>query len=385
MKKVLISCGGTGGHLAPGIALAEGLISRGHQCWLLISEKGVDQRLISKYPNLDFVALPGAPFSLQPVRLASFCWQQARGIIRAFSLIRRFSPDIVVGFGGFSTLGIALAAFVRGVPLALHEANRIPGRATRTLQRMAHRVYLPPGVRLRKAAPERIRHYGCPVRREIRRLSVRSSREKLGIEPNGKLLVVLGGSQGAATLNEWVRGYFKFFAEEGIHVYCVTGMNKGNAGVVQLQSRDGQPVKAHFVPFTDRISEVLSAADLVVTRAGAGTINELIRCRVPAILIPYPYAADNHQWANALFVERQGGGIVIGNDYIKNLHREVVDIIFNDWLLRTFRGNLERMDREDCLDRIINDLETLCREADGRNKSRVNGGGKVMKRSPSGL
>ena len=363
MNRILISCGGTGGHLAPGIALAEGLISRGHTCWLLISKKKVDERLIRKYPNLDFVTVPGAPFSLHPFRLAAFIWNQAQGVVQAMRLICRLSPDLVIGFGGFSTVGIALAAFVRRVPLVLHEANRIPGRATRTLRRFACRVYLPTGVRLRKAPPETVRHYGCPVRREIRRLPLKSSREKLGVDTKGKMLAVLGGSQGATSLNAWVRDHFKFFADEGIHVYCLTGMSKGNAGVVQLQSRDGTPVRAHFVPFTDNISEVLSAADLVVSRAGAGTINELIRCRVPSILLPYPYAADNHQWANALFVERQGGGIVIGQDYIKDLHREVVETIFNDWLLRTFRSNLKRMDREDCLEKIMNDLEFLCESA----------------------
>ncbi len=377
--KILISCGGTGGHLAPGIALAEGLISRGHTCWLLISEKKVDKRLIQKYPNLDFVAVPGAPFSLHPLRFWSFACQQARGIIQSVRIMCKLSPDLLIGFGGFSTAGVAVAAFWRGVPLVLHESNRVAGRATRALQRLAYRIYLPPGVRLRKVSPETVRHFGCPVRREIRRLPVKSSREKLRVEAGGKLLVVLGGSQGAATLNDWVREHFKFFADEGIHVYCVTGMNKGNAGVVQLESRDGQPIKAHFVPFTDNISELLSAADLVVTRAGAGTINELIRCRVPSILIPYPFAADNHQWANALFVERQGGGIVIGHDYIGDLHREVVDLIFNDWLLRTFRGNLERMDREDCVERIMNDLENICDVI--RSDSKRVSGERLIKRS----
>ncbi len=359
MKKFLISCGGTGGHLAPGIALAEGLIARGHSCCLVISCKGVDRRLTRKYPSLDFIAVPGSPFSMRPLRLGSFIWNQARGVIGSFRAIRSFSPDLVIGFGGFCTLGIALAATFRGVPLVLHEANRIPGRATRTLRRLAHRIYLPPGVRLRKVAPGVVRFYGCPVRREIRRLPSKSSREKLGIEAYGKLLVVLGGSQGASVLNNWVRENFKFLAEEGVHVFCVTGMDKGDAGVFQLESRGGQPVKAHFVTFIDKISELLSAADLVVTRAGAGTISELIRCRVPAILIPYPYAADNHQWANAVFVERQGGGIAISQDFIQDLRQEVLDTIFNDWLLRTFRSNLERMDRKDCLKGIINDLESL--------------------------
>ncbi len=364
--KILISCGGTGGHLAPGIALAEGLVSRGHACRLLISEKKVDRRLVSKYPALDFIPVAGAPFSLHPVRFFQFLVNQARGLLQSVRLVRTFGPDLIIGFGGFSTLGIALAGFFLRVPLVLHEANRVPGRATRFLRPLASRVYLPPGVRLSNVSPETIRHYGCPVRREIHRCPVKSSRKTLGIDPHGKVLAVLGGSQGASVLNAWVREHFQALANEGIHVYCVTGMDKGDSGSVRLWSKDGHPIKAHFVPFTDRMPELLSAADLVVSRAGAGTINELIRCRAPSILIPYPYAADNHQWANAVFVERQGGGIVVGQDYIHTLHGEVVDTIFNDWLLKTFQTNLERMDRRDCLNAIIKDLEGLV-EAAGKN------------------
>ncbi len=351
--------------MAPGIALAEGLISRGHDCRLLISEKKVDRRLIEKYPHLTFVPVAGAPFSSRPALLASFIRNQFRGLLGAVRLVRAFSPHLVVGFGGFSTLGIALAAYLLRVPLVLHEANRVPGRATRVLRPLARRIYLPVGVRLSKVSPDTVRHFGCPVRREIRRLPVKSSRLALGIEPGGKVLAVLGGSQGAAVLNAWVRENFKLLAREGIHVYCVTGMDKENTGTVQLWSSDGQPVTAHFVSFTDRVSELLSAADLAVTRAGAGTINELIRCRVPSILVPYPYAADNHQEANAAFVERQGGGIVVKQDYLNALYGEVLDTIFNDWLLKTFRNNLQGMDRADCLRRIMDDLEGLSEDDPG--------------------
>ncbi len=368
--KILISCGGTGGHLAPGIALAEGLVARNHVCRLLISEKKVDQRLIGKYPTLDFVPVAGAPFSLHPLRFYRFFVDQARGLLQAVRLVRGFSPDLIVGFGGFSTLGIALAAFLMRVPLVLHEANRVPGRATRFLRSLASRVYLPPGVRLSKLTPETVRYYGCPVRREMHRCPVKSSRKTLGIDPHGKVLAVLGGSQGASVLNAWVREHFQALAAEGIHVYCVTGMDKGDSGCVQLSSKDGQPVKAQFVPFTDRMAELLSAADLVVSRAGAGTINELIRCRAPSILIPYPYAADNHQWANAVYVERQGGGIVVGQEYLHTLHREVADTIFNDWLLQAFQRNLERMDRRDCLESIIDDLQRLAKVA-GKQGTRL--------------
>jgi UDP-N-acetylglucosamine--N-acetylmuramyl-(pentapeptide) pyrophosphoryl-undecaprenol N-acetylglucosamine transferase len=97
----------------------------------------------------------------------------------------------------------------------------------------------------------------------------------------------------------------------------------------------------------------------VVSRAGAGTIAELVRCETPAVLIPYPHAANNHQWANATYFEQQGGGVVIGEPALAGLRQEVMDVIFNDWLLNKFRGNLHRMSQENCIDTIVHDLEEL--------------------------
>src|SRR5690606_31241984 len=126
-------------------------------------------------------------------------------------------------------------------------------------------IYLPTGVRLRNVSPERVRFYGCPVRKEIQRISMPKARAALGAPENCKLLVILGGSQGASVLNEWVEKHFDFLALEGICVYCVSGLSKGEGRVIEAKSRDGGMAKAWFVPFTDHVSEVISSADLVVS------------------------------------------------------------------------------------------------------------------------
>ncbi|HEY5079987.1 MAG TPA: UDP-N-acetylglucosamine--N-acetylmuramyl-(pentapeptide) pyrophosphoryl-undecaprenol N-acetylglucosamine transferase, partial [Opitutaceae bacterium] len=180
-------------------------------------------------------------------------------------------------------------------------------------------------------------------------------------DPKQKVLVVLGGSQGASALNSWARSRLDTLASEGIQVVCVTGLGKGNPETLTLQSGTGELVNAVFMPFCDRIAELLCAADLVVSRAGAGTLAELIRCEIPAILVPYPHAASDHQRANAAFFERQGGGLVVDESAMGSLHSEVLDLIFNDWLLRQFRGNLKRMDRMNSLDLMMGDLEAMAR------------------------
>ncbi|MES2694899.1 MAG: UDP-N-acetylglucosamine--N-acetylmuramyl-(pentapeptide) pyrophosphoryl-undecaprenol N-acetylglucosamine transferase [Verrucomicrobiota bacterium] len=361
MSRFIISCGGTGGHLSPGISLAEGLHARGHEAVLLISQKKVDARLSEKYPQLRFERMPGAGFSWQPSKLAKCAVSQLAALRFCVRLMRQMRPDAVVGFGGFTSAPVVLAGRLLSVPVALHESNRVPGLAIRTLGRFARRVYLPPGIQISGIRATATRHVGLPVRREIVRHSQAAARAALGLDPTQRVLVVLGGSQGASPLNDWVRANLERFAAEGIQVYVVTGLGKGREGAMELKSKNGTTVRAVFEAFSDRMSELMSAADLVVTRAGAGTLAELIRCETPAILVPYPQAADDHQRANAAFFERQGGGVVVAQTQIAQLHSEVLEVIFNDWLLRKFRGNLRRMDRANSLDLMLGDLENIVR------------------------
>ncbi|MDE3083692.1 MAG: UDP-N-acetylglucosamine--N-acetylmuramyl-(pentapeptide) pyrophosphoryl-undecaprenol N-acetylglucosamine transferase [Verrucomicrobiota bacterium] len=368
-KKFLITCGGTGGHLAPGIALAEGLAARGHAVTLFISQKRVDARLAEKYPHFTFVPEPGMPFSLRPLAFLQFAISQVHGLIFSLQAVRQLRPDLIIGFGGFTSLAAGAAGRLLGIPVALHEANRIPGRTVRFFGRFAQRVYLPFGVRLSSVRASVTRHVGLPVRREISRQPQAAARERLGLDPAQKVLVVFGGSQGAVSLNDWARGQLDRFAHAGVQVYCVTGLGKGRHEHLELATKAYTSIGAVFTPFCDSMADLFSAADLVVARAGAGTIAELIRCTTPAILIPFPHAADDHQRANAAFFEKQGGGMVVDQAFLRALHAEVLDVIFNDWLLRKFRDNLARMDQAASLDLMLLDLEDLATPAAAESDS----------------
>ncbi|WOO43553.1 UDP-N-acetylglucosamine--N-acetylmuramyl-(pentapeptide) pyrophosphoryl-undecaprenol N-acetylglucosamine transferase [Rubellicoccus peritrichatus] len=363
MSGFVISCGGTGGHLSPGIALAESLNAAGHESHLLISRKDVDSRLVSGYPQLDFIRSPGSGFSWKPIQFIKFNVQQLRALVFAVRLLSEKKPDAVIGFGGFLTVGVVFAGFVKGCPVILHEANRKPGRAIRLMSGFARRIYLPSGVSLRSLPPKTVRHLGYPVRKEIRPLSRDEARKRLGIDITGKLLLVLGGSQGALALNRWVKENFEKLADQGISVLCVTGLMKESRGQLERVSQDGHTAKAYFMPFTNQMAEVLSSADLVVSRAGAGSIAEFMRCRLPSILVPYPHATDNHQSANAQFVEQQGGAVVVAQEKLPQLIDEVTETIFNDFLLNELRSNLQRMDRDNSADYIVSDLESILAEA----------------------
>ncbi len=234
MSRFIISCGGTGGHLSPGIALAEGLTERGHDVTMLISNKRVDARLIEKYPQFSFQAVPGAGFSWHPLGFIRCLTSQLKGLLFCLRLVRQQHPDGIVAFGGFTSAGIAMAGWLGRVPVALHESNRVPGLAVRVLGGLARRVYLSPGVKLTSVRARHIRYVGMPVRSEIQPVSHTVARETLGLDPNRAVLVVFGGSQGSGPLNDWVREHLRALGNEGIQVYCVTGLGKGEPEVVTL-------------------------------------------------------------------------------------------------------------------------------------------------------
>lgn len=360
MSKIIIACGGTGGHLAPGIAVAEVLQDLGHECLLLISKKQVDSVLVEKYSHLNFVRTPGRAFTGGVVQRFAFLASLVSGFFASRRMLREQEPDLVLLFGGFLSLGLGLAAQIKGIPVALHEANCQPGRAVRLIKHLSTRIYLPDGVRLRGVAPECIRYFGYPVRKEIKHSLKADAWKRLKISVPNKLLVIIGGSQGATALNDWVTHNFGTLAKAGISVYCVTGLGNSTASTIHEIGKGGVDISATLVPFSGQMGDVISAADLVVSRAGAGSIAEIIRCRAPSILVPYPYAADDHQQANALAHEQHGAGVLLPQSQLDELTAEVIDLIFNDWLLAKFKSNLERLDRFESSDRIAADLLALC-------------------------
>jgi UDP-N-acetylglucosamine--N-acetylmuramyl-(pentapeptide) pyrophosphoryl-undecaprenol N-acetylglucosamine transferase len=197
------------------------------------------------------------------------------------------------------------------------------------------------------------------VRREIVRVPAEVARTALGFDPAQKLLVVFGGSQGASALNGWAREHLAELAAEGVQVCCVTGPGKGEPETLALKSKTGATVRVQFLPFSDRVAELLSAADLVVSRAGAGTLAELVRCAAPAILIPFPSAADDHQRANAAYFAAQGGGLVVEQAQLAQLRAEVFNLLGDDERRQGLRENLQRLDRENSLGLLVSELEQL--------------------------
>ncbi len=361
MSKFIISCGGTGGHLAPGIAVGQALINAGHQASFVISQKQVDSRLMKKYSDLHTIRAPGIAFSANPIKLIKFLRELAKAIKFGKETIEKGDYDVVISFGGFNSLGFSIAAAMLDKPLILHEANRKPGKATRFLGRFAKRIYVPYGVKIPRKKSGQVKYAGYPVRDEIKKLPSRAAKEFFGFSPNANILLVLGGSQGAAALNEWVNNHFDRLAAENMDVLCVCGPGKDKFEDRKTTGSDGSEREIKFLEFCDNMAAAMSAAELCVARAGAGTIAELARCRVPSIIVPYPFAADNHQLENANCFEKQGACVVLPQNDLHKLFAEVLRLTGNEKLKATMRKNLERVDDLNDTSKIVCDLTNVAR------------------------
>ena len=355
-KIFVIACGGTGGHLTPGIALAEELSMRGHKCVLVVSKKAVDQKFCSAYPHFSFVQFPGIGFSKNFLSWPKFLYFLFKNFFKAVRLLKKLHPAAVIGFGGFTNASIILSGYLLKKPCFLHEANQVVGKAIRYLSWITTKVYLPEGVSLSSISMNKQVSLGFPLIKSFQKKDKKESCKRLNVSPYQKLLIVLGGSQGALSFNKWVLDNFKQLALHNINVICVTGVGKHSQQTLEI-SQQGVVSKVIFIPFSYDVATLFSAADLVIGRAGAGTIAELIQCETPSILIPYPQAADNHQLANALSLEQKGGCLILEQKHMYRLLDEVLHLISNNDLLSDMRLQLQHVQSENVANELANDIE----------------------------
>ena len=307
--RVLIACGGTGGHVFPGIAIAEGLRSRGHEAAVVLSEKKIDEVAVREHPEIPVFKLPAiaSPRLLSP-RIVLFFLRFATSAWKARSIIRGYSPDVIVGMGGFTSMPILVAGRMLGIPTLLHDSNAIPGKANRLGARFATAVLVGWDAAREHLRHRDIRTVGTPIRSELsNRQDTESCGAAFGLDPDRPVLLVIGGSQGARGLNRLVLGALPALAEglpslQVLHLSGTLDLEEVKAGY------EGCPLQSHVAPFCHEMAKAYAITDLVVARSGASTLNELATFGFPSVLVPYPHAADHHQHANARIFTEAGGG-----------------------------------------------------------------------------
>jgi len=310
-RTILLSAGGTGGHLFPAEALAHEMTRRGWSVHLATDRRA--ERYAGGFPAAAVHTIPSATFgSRSPLAMAHSGWTLWRGFVRASSIMQRLKPAIVVGFGGYPTLPPLFAATRRNIPTLIHEQNAVMGRANRAL---ASRVTAIAGGFMAEgegSAADKMVVTGNPVRPAVIEAAKAAYPSFSGTNPFR--LLVFGGSQGAQFFSEAVPPAIGALPKEVRARLAVTQQARPEDEATVRAAYAGMGVEAQVSPFFSDLAQRMAAAHLVVSRSGASTVSEIAVIGRPALLVPYPHALDHDQAANAAALAKAGGAEVHRQD-----------------------------------------------------------------------
>ena len=294
-KRIAIACGGTGGHLFPGLAVGDTFVARGCDVTLLVSPKEVDQTAVKSAYGMEVESLPMVALSGNLPRFAA-CFWSSLGQCR--KLFRDKPPDAVLAMGGFTSAPPVIAGKLIGARIFLHEANAIPGRAVKLLAPLADEVFVQFPAAMPRVLSTNIHATGLPVRSALEPIEKADARTALGLADDRPVLLVMGGSQGAQSINHALVGALPRLTKALPRLQFIHLTGTGSVESVR-QAYDALGLSAVVRPFLTEMEYALGAADLAVSRSGASSLAEFSAMELPAILIPYPTAVDDHQRLNA--------------------------------------------------------------------------------------
>ena len=306
--RIAIACGGTGGHLFPGLAIAEQLVRRDCSVVLLVSPKEVDQQGVRQAGAVEVLTLPA-------VALTRGHWLAfVRGFTQSYRAARTaFSsrpPKAALAMGGFTSAPPLLAAKRLGARTFLHESNTIPGRANRWLARVVDGAFCGFPSTVRRLRHRHVTVTGTPVRSQFSPRDAGACRAALGLDPARPVILVMGGSQGASAINHLVSEALPTFTRLAPQWQWLHLAGPTDAGTLK-ETYAASKLKAVVHSFFSEMELTLGAATVAISRAGASSLAELAAMRVPAVLVPYPIATDNHQFHNARAFEATGAACLL--------------------------------------------------------------------------
>ncbi|MFN3505383.1 MAG: undecaprenyldiphospho-muramoylpentapeptide beta-N-acetylglucosaminyltransferase [Caldimicrobium sp.] len=357
MKWVIVA-GGTGGHLIPGIALAEKILQRGEEVLFIAGNRAIERFILKDRPfpvhHLDVEGFVGR--SLKDKARASF--KLFKAFNKAYRLIREFNPEVILAEGGYVSVPVVLAGKALSKKIALHEQNLIPGKANLFLSKLVDRVFIS-FLESKKYFPEKkIVFSGNPVRKD---LFVERKREHQGVG-----LLVLGGSLGARYINLLVLELTDELFQTIPNLYLIhqTGLEEFEAVKKNYKKKpiwEKYKEQIKIFPFIEDMGWAYSQVDLVLCRAGATTLAEIIALKKPAVLIPYPYAAQGHQEKNAEVLVNSGCALMFKEDTLEKNEflKELKELLLNKERLKKMREAYKNLEVESPEKVIIEEMKRL--------------------------
>jgi len=331
MKKVLIAAGGTGGHIYPGLAIAEIIKKNCPEIQIIF---------IGSYVGMEKNIIPQAGYKIAYIRARGFerslsleTFSAVKGIFESIhdakEILSKYDPQIVIGTGGFTSAMLLREAAKKGYHTLIHEQNAFPGRANKMLGKRVDRIAVSFDECRSYFPEEKVFLSGNPVRESFKQLKTEACREKLNLKDDQKMIVAMGGSQGAESINRAVLDLIKANRDrENLVFYHMTGKSQFDwisQQVEQMHLSKAEKERVHILAYSNEMDTLLKASDLAIARSGAMSVAEFAITGTPTILIPFPKAAENHQEFNARVLTEKGAGILIldadltGNALIKTV------------------------------------------------------------------
>ena len=355
--RIIISAGGTGGHIYPAIAIINKIKEMNKKADILYI--GTTDRMEKDIiPNLgiDYYALKiDGIYNKNPFHMLNALYLTVVGIIKCKKIIRKFKPDIVIGVGGYVTVPVLYAAHKLHIKTLLHEQNRVPGKANKFLGNFVDTIC----VSMKKTQDyfpnSQVVFTGNPRSEEALNAKV-GNKAKYGLAKEKKLVLITTGSLGASTINDVIASLLPNFRPKSYQVLLVTGKDN-----YDFMKRVSVPKNVQIVPYLDDMLGVLKFTDLIVSRAGASTISEITALEIPSILIPSPYVANNHQVENAKELSDVGAAILIEEkDLTKELLLKNIDKIINDQdIYKKMSKSAKKLGIASSVSLIYNEIEKL--------------------------
>ncbi|MEC7638966.1 MAG: undecaprenyldiphospho-muramoylpentapeptide beta-N-acetylglucosaminyltransferase [Verrucomicrobiota bacterium] len=360
--RLIIACGGTGGHLFPGIAVAEAVIDRGGVPLLITSKKEIDALAMEgheelKYETLSSIGMP----KIYSLKMLKFLKAFYLGYKKSKHIIKDFQADAVLGMGGFTSLPPLIAGHKKNLKNFIHESNAFPGKANRVAARWADHILL--------GMPSCAIHFknkqtdivGTPLRSIMRRRHDRSlALSKFGLKEGKKTILVMGGSQGAQALNSSIVQNLEQIKRAGMQVIHITGPKDYER--IKINYENYQDI-SKVVPFCDEMHLVYTASDLAIIRSGASSLAEISAYSIPAILVPYPYATDDHQTLNAeYYVENGAAHLIKEEDLNADSILSFLDELFKEdgVAYNEMKNSMKKLSVVDSAEKICDKINSLC-------------------------
>jgi len=363
--RIAFAGGGTGGHLFPALNIADALREKQNcTCLFFGTQRGLEKTKVplAGYP-IEFIPVAGFQRRLTLKNL-SFPWKLYRSMKISRQKLREFNAQLVIGTGGYVMGPVLKSAQKLGIPTVLQEQNSFPGVTTRLLAKRARLILLA----YEEAAnfldtKAKIVFAGNPIRSFSGKPETVRIFKRFGLNPDKKLILIFGGSQGAVRINSAVRTFFQDmdFPEEYQFLWQ-TGQRDFDDALRFIEDKKLTSVKA--VPFIDDMVSVYAHTDFAICRAGAMSLSELLDAKIPAILVPLPSAAGNHQFKNAKALVDRGVALVVKDDaqLAEHLRLEVLHLMNNEAKKKTMRRKADQLPPANGLERIMDEIELLIKE-----------------------